>query len=254
MTRKLTVMFAIGLAATAAVGVAAPQAAASTHGGSGCRVPADVLDLSNWYEGLPIGEDGHPTDIKQPELADYSIDPWFVATADCSGVRFRAAVNGVTTNGSRYPRSELREMSGSEKASWSSTSGTHVMVINEEITHLPEDKPQIVAGQIHGPDSDISVFRLEGTNLYVTDGDDHHHQLVTSGYQLGTPFEAKFVVADGQIRAYYNGTLETTIPADFSGGYFKAGAYTQANCDNSAPCSDDNYGEVIIHSLTVTHQ
>ncbi len=222
-------------------------------GGGTCSYPADVLSLSNWYEGLPIGESEHPDNIKQPQLATYKLDPWFVPSAGCTGVQFRAAVNGVTTGGSSYPRSELRETSGSDLAGWSSASGTSTMVIKEAITHLPADKPHVVAGQIHGSSDDISVFRLEGSNLYVTNGDDAHYKLITSSYQLGTVFEAKFVVSGGTIQAYYNGALQTTISQDFSGAYFKAGAYTQANCGNSAPCSTSNYGEVIIYNLTVTH-
>jgi hypothetical protein len=224
-------------------------------GGGDCEVPADVLDLTDWYIGLPIGEDEDPTNVKQPQLGSFSVDPWFTATADCAGVQFRSAVNGVTTSGSSYPRSELREMTdeGSEEAAWSSTSGTHTMVVREKITHLPDDKPHVVAGQIHDSEDDVSVFRLEGTNLYVTNGDNAHHKLVTSTYRLGTEFEAKFVVSGGTVRAYYNGTLQTTISTNFDGAYFKAGAYTQANCGNSSPCSGDNYGQVIITSLTVTH-
>ncbi len=236
---------AMALAKTSALGAAS----------GACTYPADVLDLKNWYEGLPIGEAEHPTTVRQPELATYRKDPWFVATSDCTGVRFRAAVNGVTTSGSSYPRSELREMTenGTTEASWSSTSGTHTMVIKEAVTHLPNDKPQVVAGQIHGSDDDLSVFRLEGSKLYVTNGDDVHYKLVTSDYKLGTVFEAKFVVADGKINAYYNGTPVATISSAFSGAYFKAGAYTQANCDKSSPCDESNYGEVVVHSLTVTH-
>lgn len=234
------------------VGGASPTTS-PTAGPGDCRYPADVLDLSNWYEGLPIGDDGEPKNVYQPELATYHVDPWFTTTEDCSGVRFRAAVNGVTTSGSSYPRSELREMNGDDKASWSSTEGTHTMVIKEAVTHEPNDKPQVVAGQIHGSDDDISVFRLEGSSLYVTNGDDSNYKLVTDDYTLGTPFEAKFVVSDGTIKAYYNGDLVTTLSKDFDGAYFKAGAYTQANCDKSDPCSDDNYGEVIIYDLTVTH-
>ncbi|MGA8118069.1 MAG: polysaccharide lyase family 7 protein [Actinocatenispora sp.] len=237
-------------AATATAG--SPQSAPSA---ADCDYPADVLDLTNWYEGLPIGESEHPRNVEQPELATYSVDPWFRATDACDGVQFRAPVNGVTTGGSSYPRSELREMtdSGESEASWSSTSGTHTMVIDEAITALPEEKPQVVAGQIHGSDDDISVFRLEGEKLYVTKDDDAHYKLITSDYQLGTEFEAKFVVKDGKVEAYYNGDLQTTISWDFDGAYFKAGAYTQANCDNSSPCSDDNYGEVVVHKVTVTH-
>ncbi len=225
-------------------------------GGSGsCDYPADVLDLTNWYIGLPVGEEESPTNVEQPELATYANDPWFTATDDCAAVQFRAAVNGVTTSGSNYPRSELREMtdSGETKASWSSTSGTHTMVIDQAITDLPEDKPDVVAGQIHDSDDDVSVFRLEGSKLYVTSPDDSNHKLVDENYELGTRFEAKFVVADGEIKAYYNGVLQTTLAEDFSGAYFKAGAYTQANCERSSPCSDDNYGQVEIYGLSVTH-
>jgi hypothetical protein len=225
-----------------------PAAASRT-----CTYPADVLDLRNWYEGLPVGNPNDPTVVKQPQLATYTLAPWFVPTAGCSGVQFRAAVNGVTTSGSSYPRSELREMSGSATASWSSTSGTSTMVVRQAITHLPAGKPQVVAGQIHGSSDDVSVFRLEGANLYVTNGDDSHYKLVTSSYTLGTVFETKFVVSGGVIRAYYNGALVATITQSFSGGYFKAGAYTQANCAKSSPCSDSNYGEVVISGLTVTH-
>ncbi|MBB4688377.1 polysaccharide lyase family 7 protein [Amycolatopsis jiangsuensis] len=224
-------------------------------GGSDCANPADVLDLQNWYLGLPIGEKEHPQNVKQPELATYSVDPWFRATDDCTAVQFRAAVNGVTTSGSDYPRSELREMtdSGKEEASWSSTSGTHTMVIDEAITAAPEGRPNIVAGQIHGSDDDLSVFRLEGSKLYVTD-EDEKHTLLTSDYELGTRFQAKFVVSDGKIKAYYNGDLKATLSKKFSGAYFKAGAYTQANCEKTSPCSDSNYGEVKIYDLDVSHE
>ena len=108
--------------------------------GGDCSKPSDILNLDNWYLGLPIGSDEDPTNIEQPELDSYSIDPWFEVTSDCTGVQFRAAVNGVTTSGSSYPRSELREIDGGDNASWSSTSGTHTMVIKEKITHLPNTR------------------------------------------------------------------------------------------------------------------
>ncbi|MCP2169521.1 chondroitinase-B domain-containing protein [Goodfellowiella coeruleoviolacea] len=223
--------------------------------GGTCTYPSDVVDLTNWYVGLPIGEEESPTNVEQPELARFSVDPWFRATGDCAAVQFRAAVNGVTTSGSKYPRSELREMtdSGASKASWSSTSGVHTMVIDQAITALPAGQSVVVAGQIHDASDDVSVFRLEGSKLYVTNGDTSRYRLVTDDYVLGTRFQAKFEVSGGQIRAYYNGVLQTTISKSFSGGYFKAGVYTQANCSNSSPCSAGNYGEVRIYDLTVTH-
>nr|WP_279578983.1 polysaccharide lyase family 7 protein [Fodinicola feengrottensis] len=162
----------------------------------------------------------------------------------CHHQRFRLSAVGVAGNGQQ--RDRKRELVSGLR--------THTMVIDEAITHLPNDKPQVVAGQIHDADDDVTVFRLEGTNLYVTDGNTTHHKLVTSNYQLGTQFEAKFVASGGQIQAYYNGVLQTTIANSSSSDYFKAGAYTQANCGNSDPCSSSNYGEVIIYQVTVTHQ
>lgn len=222
-------------------------------GTGGCRYPADVLDLRNWYIGLPIGAAESPRNVEQPELATFAVDPWFVPTGDCAGVQFRAPVNGVTTSGSSYPRSELREMSGSSKASWSSTSGTHTMTVRQRVERLPNTKPHVVVGQIHDSSDDVSVFRLEGDDLYLTNGDDAHYKLITGSLALGTEFEVRFVVSGGQIKAYYNGTLVSTIAKRFSGGYFKAGAYTQANCSNSAPCSSSNYGQVVIRGLSVSH-
>ncbi|SBT43818.1 polysaccharide lyase family 7 protein [Micromonospora auratinigra] len=224
-------------------------------GGSGCAVPADVLNLTNWKITLPTGPAEDPDEITQPTLAGFRSSPWFVTAASCSAVQFRAAVNGTTTSGSGYPRSELREMTGNgaSNASWSSTSGTHTMSFEEAFTALPATKPQLVGAQIHDTADDITVFRLEGTNLYVTNGDNAHYKLVTSGYQLGTRYRGKFVVGGGQVKVYYNDVLQTTITRSFSGAYFKAGAYTQANCTNSAPCSDTNYGQTLIYALSVSH-
>jgi hypothetical protein len=221
-----------------------------------CGYPANILNLANWKETLPTGTKSKPTEIDQPQLATYSIDPWFTPDSGCDGVQFRAAVNGVTTSGSGYPRSELREMTGngSSEASWSTTSGTNTMTIDEAITHLPSEKPQVVVGQIHDADDDVAVWRLEGTKLYVTNGDDSHYQLVTDGYQLGTRFTAQFVTNGGKIKAYYNGALVATLSVKSSGDYFKAGVYTQANCGNSTPCAADNFGEAVIYGLTVSHQ
>jgi hypothetical protein len=239
------------LASACALAAPASATAAPT-----CGHPADVLALSNWKETLPTGSKGNPTEIEQPKLASYSADPWFTTDAACDAVQFRAAVNGVTTSGSGYPRSELREMTGggSDEASWSTTSGTSTMTVDEAVTHLPEVKPQVVAGQIHDANDDVTVFRLEGSKLYVTKGNDTHYALVTDKYQLGTRFQAKFVAGGGQIKAYYNGTQVASISTKSSGDYFKAGAYTQANCDKSSPCAASNYGEVLIYGLTVSHQ
>ena len=101
------------------------------------ELPAELLDLSNWKLTLPTGDEGSPDEITQPELDTFSVDPYFMLNDDASAVVFRADVDGVTTSGSGYPRSELREMDGTSKAAWSTTSGRHTMTITQAITHRP---------------------------------------------------------------------------------------------------------------------
>ncbi|MEV0210899.1 polysaccharide lyase family 7 protein [Streptomyces sp. NPDC050788] len=256
-TRTAVLVGLTAAVAAAALTLTAHAATPAAHApaSAACKYPADALDLTDWKLTLPTGDDDDPAEITQPELATFSADPWFRADASCDSVLFRAAVNGVTTSGSGYPRAELREMTdgGRDEAAWSTTDGTHTLVVREAFTALPEERPYVVGAQVHGGDDDVTVFRLEGSSLYITDGDDRHHHLVTDDYELGTEFEAKFVAKNGEITAYYNGRRETTVSHEGGTNYFKAGAYTQANCDNSQPCSDDNYGEVRISRIAVTH-
>lgn len=252
MQRRIATALVVLAASLTFTGVAAAQPAAAA-----CA-PADVLNLTNWKLQLPVDNPNQSgtqvREVTQPALDSFSQSPWFVANAACSGVQFRNAVNGVTTPNTSYARSELREMTnnGASQAIWSSNSGTHTMIIDQAITHLPNTKPHVVAGQIHDG-NDRSVFRLEGSSLYVTKDNDTHFKLVTSNYVLGTRFQAKFVVSGGQIKAYYNNVLQATIPVSFTTGYFKAGVYTQANCTNSSPCDTGNYGEVVVYGVSVTH-
>ncbi|QKW11110.1 polysaccharide lyase family 7 protein [Streptomyces sp. NA04227] len=242
-------------AADAPAGPGARTAAAG-EGDRDAELPSEVLDLGNWKLTLPIGENEKPTEIFQPELDDYVKDPYFTVAEDGEAVRFRAPVDGVTTGGSSNPRTELREMEsdGGDEIEWSSTDGRHTLTVREAFTHLPEDKPHVVGAQIHGGDDDVTALRLEGSKLYLTEGDTTHHHLITDDYELGTVFEVKYVVEDGEIEVYFNGELETTLEHQDSSNYFKTGAYTQANCENSSPCDDGNYGEVEIHDVKVTHE
>lgn len=207
-------------------------------------LPSQVLDLSNWKLTLPIGSSGKPTEIKQPALATYT-HPEFFHTVSGPGVLFKAPQNGVTTPNSQNTRTELREMrnNGRDNASWSS--GT--MEAELAFTHLPASKPHVVGMQIHDASDDVSVLRLEGTDLWTTRGDNTHGTKIMSGYQLGTRIKVKVTVGGGDIRWFLNGTQVALIGKNVSGGYFKAGAYQQAGHSGS------DYGEVIIYSLKVTH-
>jgi hypothetical protein len=218
-------------------------------------LPSGRLDLTNWKLTLPIdtAHAGSPDEILQPELSGFQDPNYFHSNPTGTGVVFLAPCGGATTSGSGYPRAELREMAnnGASIAGWSTSSGTHTMEITQAITHLPEVKPHVVAGQIHDSNDDVIVFRLEGTKLFI-DQNGVNGPILTTNYKLGDVFTTKFVARNGGIECYYNGQYIYTYNMGASGCYFKAGCYTQSN--TSKGDSPAAYGEVIIYGLAVTHQ
>src|SRR3990167_1598532 len=216
--------------------------------------PSTVLNLSNWKLTLPVDTPhaGAPDEIMQPELSTFTLSPYFQPNGNKNGVVFRANVGGATTSGSQYPRSELREMTGSGKylASWSSTNGTHTMTIRQAITHLPVAKPDVVAGQIHDATGDVIMIRLEGKRLFI-EGDGEAIGELETNYSLGTVFTVKVMAAEGRIKVYYNDLIKMDYSKTGSGYYFKAGCYTQSNLNEGD--SVGAYGEVVIYDLQVSH-
>lgn len=224
------------------------------------KLPSAVINLTDWKLNIPVaGSNGFSKEIMQPDLNGYADEYFHVNTAG-DAVVFRAHANGVTTKGSTYPRSELREMqnNGKDKASWSIASGggTHTMMITQAVTHLPTQKPHVVVGQIHDADDDVIVFRLENKKLFI----DHNGTagpVLTNNYHLGTKFTVKFVAGGGAVRCYYNGVYVESYPSTATGCYFKAGMYTQSKTtekDGREDKDDANaYGEVEVYNVTVTH-
>jgi poly(beta-D-mannuronate) lyase len=212
-----------------------------------------VLSLGSWKLTLPISSshDSSPEEIEQPGLANFSLAPYFQLTAAGTGVQFQAPVGGVTTTNSKYPRSELREMTdnGANEASWSNISETHTMTIRQAITHLPTVRPELVAGQIHDDDDYVILIRLEGSHLFV-EGDGDNVGTLDDAYKLGTVFTVKVVAGGGHIEVFYNGVQKADYNKSGSDYYFKAGCYTQSNPSKGDDPND--YGQVIIYSLQTT--
>ncbi len=251
---------AAGASASAGAAGKATGGAGGSAGSGGtpplAEFPAQVLDLANWKLTLPIPEEGgsSPLEIEQPELATYVNAPYFHPTPAGDGVLFQANCGGVTTSNSGYPRSELREMTndGADLASWSTSSGTHTLLVNEAITHTPVAKPHVVAAQVHDSSDDVVMIRLEDQYLFVEGGGDDLGVLDDS-YETGTPFTIKIVADSGNIAIYYDdmSAPKVEVARDSDGCYFKAGAYTQSNTDTGDEA--DAYGEVVIYDLEVTH-
>ena len=217
---------------------------------TGNRVPADVVDLGNWYLTLPTGGDGDPDTVEGPKLAGYS-SSYFELNHAQDGVVFTAPVDGATTPNSAYPRSELREMNGEQKAAWSNGNGRHTLRATEAVTELPESKPEVVTAQIHGGDDDVMQIRLEGNHLMVQYADGGKQVTLDPDYRLGTPYDIEIVAAENAVQVGYNGEVKAELPLSGSTWYFKAGAYVQSNPTKGEAATAA--GQVVIYSLEVTH-
>ena len=219
--------------------------------------PAGIFDLASWKVTLPIGGKGKPPELAGADLLAYSSDWLCLPTG--GGMQFRAPVNGVTTSGSGYPRSELRELnSDGSLASWSTSKGAHHLVADLAVTRLPNPRSDggnaaVVCAQVHDDSDDITVFRVEAGKVWVTEGNNTHYALADGNYVPGTRFEAQFVAYQDVITAYYNGQPVADIPGKHSKLYFKTGAYVQANAKNSQPADSSNYGETIVYGVAVAH-
>lgn len=218
--------------------------------------PAQILDLANWKITLPVGPKEDPDQHFAPELTQgKEWSPFYWADETDQSVVFRAPVNGVTTSGSSYPRSELREMTGSFEAKWGGNDGSvHTMLVELAFTALPVGKPQVVGAQIHGAADDFATLRLEGTKLWTTLGDGKFG-LLDENYKLGMKLQFAFVVSNGHCLMYLNGAKVADLDSrKLTGAYFKTGCYTQARTGQAnVPGVSSNYGEVRVYQLKVTH-
>lgn len=199
------------------------------------------INLSKWKLTLPTPLGGDDPEEIYP-IGTFEKPPWFDRIL--GAILFRAPVEGATTPNSSYPRSELREM---DPKIWSNLTGVHEMVIEQAITAVPGGKPHVVAGQIHDAADDVIMIRLEGKRLFVESRGNEIGDLNTA-YELGTRFRVALRAEPGMIRVFYNGVEKARLTGSFSGCYFKAGCYTQANESNGS-----GYGEVVVYALTVTH-
>jgi hypothetical protein len=217
---------------------------------SSARLPSDIIDPRNWYLTLPTGKEGSPDTVDAADLKNYD-SQYFKLNDSRDGVVFTANAGGVTTENSHYPRSELREMKGSQKASWDGRSGTHTMELDQAITKVPATKPDVIAGQIHGGDDDVMQIHLSGSQLTVKYADGKKDVVLDNSYRLGERFNVKIQSSDGQVKVWHNGELKADLPIYGAESYFKAGAYVNSNTDKGANSSD--IGQVVIYGLKISH-
>ena len=142
-------------------------------------------------------------------------------------------------------------MTGTEKASWSNTTGTHVLRLRQAVTRLPTVKPHVVTAQIHDAENDVLEVRLENRRLLVAYDNGSDKITLDPAYALATPYDLQIDATDGHIRVSYNAIPKADISLSGSGWYFKTGSYVQSN--PSRGDTPDAIGQVVLYSLSVQH-
>ena len=242
-------------------------------------VPSDLMiNCKQWKITYPTG-------VEDKTLCDEPNNEFFFVNSTEDAIVFRAPIrsdNGTTPKSDNI-RSELREREpdGSVDVYWT-TEGTHMIYVKQAITHLPINKPELVATQIHGNKDegidDSMVLRLEDSHLFLSfnGGKLRDNVTITTNYTLGTVHEVIFIVVDGKhycyysedenlLNAYNNGNAaqylvkadgnDYVLDLNYDESYFKVGNYTQSNAVEEGTDTDDpnNYGEVLVYDFFVKH-
>lgn len=216
--------------------------------------------------GQPGGGTNHTdTDVDVIE-GGFDDAPWFTLTPD-GDAKFRMNVEyGRTSSGTKYARSELRELTESgAKAAWNSSSGTHYMKATSRVMRVAPSgtKPEVCFFQCHDAESDLIRIittggggGAEGLRLKALwsppGGGSEQSAIILNSYSLGqwVDWEMRFV--SGTCTVYLNGVAVLTKSLGTNGCYFKTGCYNQvSNLSNGGSADSGDYCEVQIKKGTL---
>ncbi|HMN68694.1 MAG TPA: polysaccharide lyase family 7 protein, partial [Bdellovibrionales bacterium] len=239
------------------------------------KAPAANFDLSLWKITLPVdssgGFSGSAIEVKSIGAA-YQKAPYFHTGAD-GGMVFMAPVEGATTSGSKYPRSELREMTASGGlAAWTAAQGgslSATLAVNEVPMTSAGARGRVVIGQIHGPDDELCRLYYDNGRLYFYDDKAGSGLKETqfilksnSGAETNIPLNAKFdysiLVTPTMmtVSAVHSGVVYSAseMLSSFWPGkslYYKAGVYVQVGkAGSGAGTTGSGKGQTTFYRLT----
>ncbi len=113
---------------------------------------------------------------------------------------FRTPSDGVTTSGSSYPRTEMREMRDGVEASWSLSTGEYVKPLKRTCSvDILEAGHKTIIGQIHGGSNELCRLYYEDGVIYFANDksgflqEERKLRLVDSrGNQTNIPLGSRF--------------------------------------------------------------
>jgi len=217
--------------------------------------PGGNFDLSKWELQLPSGSRFTTIPSSRLQGADGYQDLYFYTDQSDGAMTFMDPETGVTSPGSKHPRTELREVTRGWPAS-----GSNILSIREKVTRLSHTT---AIGQIFQAPPAPSKPLLE--LLYESDGTikallENTNQggsstLHTVGkVPVGTLFSYSLSLTGTTITVTINDKpTRLTMPSSFEGErfYFKAGNYDQGA--KSGPPGTTPGSLVKIYSLDLTH-
>lgn len=232
---------------------------------------SDHFDLTNWKITLPVDSKGSisGTAVEVQNLINYENSKYFWDAPDGAMV-FRAMADGATTSGSKYARSELREMNGDDRAAWKLSQGgtmSATLKIDEVPSRTDGSEGRMVVGQIHGKDHElIRLYYENGSVHFVNDraGTGNKETTFTfknsKGEQPNIGIGEKFsylidargntltvkIFADGQEYSSVTSINSVWQSDEF---YFKAGVYLGINETNGR-----GNGQASFYGLDFSHK
>ncbi len=222
------------------------------------KPPGANFDLSHWKLDIP---NATASELLPSQLmAGYTNYPYFYTATD-GAMAFWCPVNGGTTSGSSYPRSELREVldPSNDNVNWKGF-GLNSLNAQCKVLQVPSTGKTVI-GQIHSfTGNAYPLIKLQFNNGGVealvkespnTDTDSHFG---FGNIGLGKLITYEIKLIDGLLSMTVNGNNESvnvfqTDPAWTNQTlYFKAGDYCQ---DNSGLSTEG--AAVMFYYLSVVH-
>lgn len=212
--------------------------------------------------GLPTGHVNYPY---SQLAAGFTSTPYFIPTADGTGVQFRVTMNGgLTSSAAGGPRSELREYADANgtKAAWVAASGTHTLEYTFRQDHVQPIRPYSIVGQLHDASNDVISIRIRGTSASALNVEAWVYgskaATLVTGYVAGTAVKVKMELAAGVLRIWANDVLKLTDSTSFKNKtaaemYWKVGGYADSSVSKSGESPSEYLLVRIIGPIKLSH-
>ncbi|MFS4472609.1 polysaccharide lyase family 7 protein [Chryseobacterium sp. T20] len=193
-------------------------------------VPQSKFNLTEFNLQLPIEKNNSITTIKGSDIADFSSENFYFSTQDNS-IRFFCSSDGKTTQGSHYPRTELRQIK-----EWH-FENQHSLHVKMAVLQQP-GTGKIIIGQIHGHSKGTEALKIWWNNGEIQAGfkkevnDKEERITLQKNVPLGQIFDYSIQQNNSDVLVKVNQQTATFHFGDSWKSelvYFKAGNYLQDN-------------------------